>query len=255
MTRVGILGVGRLAEFLVAGLVREPGPPPLTLSPRNRERARRLAERHDLAVARDNAALVAASDLVLLATRPADAPAAADGLPWRPDHTLVSLCAGLPLAALAPHAGSAALARAMPVSAAVIGESPTALYPDLAPARAVLSRLGPVLALPDEPAFEAASVMAAAYGWLHALAAELTGWAAEAGVEPATARALTAGMMRAAAGMVAAQPDLSFEDMLEELATPGGVTALGLERLGERDALAAWREACEAVLARVRERG
>lgn len=249
---VGVLGVGRLAEFLVAGLLRDADAPQVLLSPRNADRAAGLAERFGLMVAGDNAELVAVSDLVLLATRPEQAVEAVYGLPWRGDRTLVSLCAGLPLAALAPYTGPAVLARAMPMSAAQIGESPTCLYPDLAPARAVLSRLGTVTAVADEPAFEAASVLGAYYGWMHALIGEVAGWTAAAGVEPAAARELTARMTRAAAGMVLEQEELSFEAIMEELATPGGVTALGLETLAGHAALGAWREACEAVLARFR---
>ncbi len=251
---VGILGVGRLAEFLVPGLLRDTDAPQMLLSPRNADRSARLAERYGLMVAGDNGELVAFCDLVLLATRPDQAVEAIHGLPWRQDRTLVSLCAGLPLSALAPHSGPAALARAMPVSAARIGESPTCLHPDLAPARALLSRLGPVTAVADEPGFEAASALGAYYGWVHALIGEIAGWTAEAGAEPAAARELAARMTRAAAGMVLEQEELSLEEILAELATPGGVTALGLETLGERAALEAWREACAAVLTRFRAR-
>lgn len=249
-TTVGILGVGRLAEFLVAGLRRQANGPHVILSPRNAERSARLADRFGLTVAGDNSELVAVSDLVLLTTRPDQAVEAVYGLPWRSDRVLVSLCAGVPLAALASHTEPAVLARAMPISAARIGESPTCLYPDLGPARDVLSLLGPVIAVPDESSFEAASVLGAFYGWVHALIGEVTDWATAAGVEPATARDLTARMTRAAAGMVLEQEELSLEAMLEELATPGGVTALGLDVLQDRAALTAWRESCEAVLAR-----
>ena len=77
-------------------------------------------------------------------------------------------------------------------------------------------------------------------------------WTTAAGVEPATARDLTARMTRAAAGMVLEQEELSLEAILEELATPGGVTTLGLDVLQDRAALKAWRESCEAVLSRFR---
>lgn len=249
---VGILGVGRLAEFLVAGLRRHEGGPDILLSPRNAARAERLAETYGLTIAGDNGELVAASDLVLLATRPAQAEAAVAGLPWRSGRLLVNLCAGVPLAVLAPYCEPATLARAMPMSAARIGESPTCLYPDLAPARALFSRLGPVVALSDEPAFEAASVLGAYYGWIHALIGSVAEWTAGAGVDAATARDLTAHMTRAAADMVRHQRELGFAEIVAELATPGGITALGLGRLNERGALEAWRDACEAVFARLR---
>jgi len=252
MTTVGILGVGRLAEFLVTGLKRHADAPAILLSPRNAARAACLAERHGLEIASDNAALVAASDIVLLATRPVQAAGAVEDLPWRAGQLLVCLCAGVPLARLAPHTGPATLARAMPLSAAAIGESPTCLYPDLAPARELLSRLGPVISLPDEAAFEAASVSGAFYGWVHALIGEVTDWCAAAGVPEKAARELTARTVGAAAGMVLHQTDTPFAEMMEELATPGGVTELGLETLHEEKAFAAWRAACAAVLARAR---
>jgi pyrroline-5-carboxylate reductase len=252
---VGILGVGRLAEFLVAGLCRHEGGPEILLSPRNAARAGRLAESYGLTIAGDNGELVAASDLVLLATRPDQAESAVTGLPWHADRLLIDLCAGVPLAVLAPHCGPVMLARAMPMSAAMIGESPTCLYPDLAPARALFSRLGPVVALPDEAAFEAASVLGAYYGWVHGLIGTVARWTAEAGVDAATARDLTAYMTRAAADMVRHQRDLSFAEIVGELATPGGITALGLGVLEDRAALEAWQDACEAVFTRLRAGG
>jgi len=252
---LGILGVGRLAEFLVAGLRRQEGGPEILLSPRNAARAERLAETYGLTIAGDNGELVAVSDLVLLVTRPDQAESAVIGLPWRADRLLINLCAGVPLAVLASPCGPAILARAMPMSAAMIGESPTCLYPDLAPARALFSRLGPVLALPDEAAFEAASVLGAYYGWVHALIGTVARWTTEAGVDPAAARDLTAHMTCAAADMVREQKHLSFPEILAELATPGGITALGLEILEDGAALDAWQDACEAVFARLRARG
>lgn len=251
---LGILGVGRLAEFLVAGLRRHEGGPEILLSPRNAARAERLAEIYGLTIAGDNGELVAVSDLVLLVTRPEQAESAVADLPWHADRILINLCAGVPLAVLAPHCGSATLARAMPMSAAMIGKSPTCLYPDLAPPRALFSRLGPVLALPDEAAFEAASVLGAYYGWVHALIGTVAGWTAEAGVDSATARDLTAYLTCAAADMVREQKDLGFPEILAELATPGGITALGLEILEDGAALEAWQDACEAVHARLRAR-
>lgn len=251
---VGILGVGRLAEFLVAGLRRHDDGPEILLSPRNAARAGRLAETYGLTITGDNGELVAASDVVLLVTRPDQAESAVDGLPWRSDQLLVNLCAGVPLAILAPHCNDSTLARAMPMSAAMIGKSPTCLYPDLAPARELFSQLGPVLALPDEAAYETASVLGAYYGWVHALIGTVARWTAEAGVDPATARDLTAHMACAAADMVREQKDLTFSEIISELATPGGITALGLEILEDGAALAAWPDACEAVLDRLRAR-
>lgn len=251
--RIGILGVGHLATFLVDGLRRAGDEQPIVLSPRNRGRAQALARRCACTVATDNADLVERSELVVLATRPPQAVDAVTDLPWTADHVLVSVAAGVGLASLRAAAAPATVVRAMPVSCAAIGHSPTALFPDERRARALLEQVGTVHVLPDEAAFEVASVLGAFYAWAFALAAEGTRWTREHAVDPDTARALVVGMLRGAAGMMAAQPDVPPAEMLDALATPGGLTRLGLGVMDERGALAAWSEACDAVLSRVRE--
>lgn len=252
---IGIIGVGHLAAFLVEGIRHANRHLDVLLSPRNAVRALALAKRFDVTVAADNAAVVAGSSTVVLATRPADAAAAIRGLPWRENQTLVSVAAGIPLAVLEPAAAPARVVRAMPISAATINESPTAIFPNDANARSLFARLGTVHAMADEATFEAASVMGALYGWVFALVDEVARWAAAAGIGEAEARGLTALTFRGAAGMMLEHMDEPLPAMLESLATPGGITCQGLEKLGERGALSAWSEACEAVLARVRENG
>jgi pyrroline-5-carboxylate reductase len=250
--RIGLLGVGHLSAYLVPGLLRGIAAERLRLSPRNAETSAALAGRYGLTVAPDNAALIEDCDVVLLATRSPQAVEAVAGLPWRAGQTLVSVCAGVQLADLPPAAAPAAVDRAMPITSASIGESPTSLYPDLPAARAVLAPLGPILAMPDEAAFEAASVSGAVYAWTHALVGDMAAWAAEAGVPADLARDLMAQTFRAAAGMVRAHPERPVEAMIRELATPGGLTQAGLDILREERAFEAWRAACEAAFAKVR---
>ena len=55
----------------------------------------------------------------------------------------------------------------------------------------------------------------------------------------------------AAAAMVRARNSDTIPVMVDELRTPGGITEHGLQFLNEREALAAWPDACAAVLARL----
>lgn len=251
---IGILGVGHLAGYLVAGLRRHADAPEVLLSPRNAERSARLAETAGVSVAVDNARLVRNCPIVLLATRPGQAVEAVRGLPWHDGQVLVSLCAGLARAALTPHCAPALLVRAMPITAAKLGESPTCLYPDHKIARQVFEKIGIVLTLPDESSFEVASVSAAYYGWIHALIGEVRDWTIAAGLPPEVAGPLVAQTTRAAASMVAAAPERATADLVEELATPGGITEAGLDTLRCRDSLADWRAACAAALAKMTKR-
>lgn len=250
MTRIGFLGVGHLAAALVEGFVRAGHPPSgLRLAPRGQ--ARLLGERHGIAVAADNGELVRDCDLVILATRPADAVSAVAGLPWRGSQVLVSACAGVSLASLEAPAAPARLCRIMPLTASAFGASPTTLFPALPLAAQVLARLGPVLPLASEEAFEAATVTAAVYGWAQALIARTASWQTAQGLDAATARQLCA-LTFIAAGTMIARSQTPMDVLLSELATPGGITERGLGVLSDGGTPAAWDAACATVLAKLR---
>lgn len=249
--RIGVLGVGHLASAIVSRLVAAGWPREnLILSARGQGRG--LAQRLGLAVIDDNAALVEASDAVLLAVRPRDAEAAIAGLPWQARHFLVSACAGVSLARLGA-AAPARIMRIMPLTAVEFGASPTTAYPDYPELRPALALLGTVLPLRAETEFETATVTAAVYGWAQELIRQTGDWLVERGLEPATARQLTARTFTAA-GVLTAESSQQLHTLLESIATPGGITELGLNRLAEDGVPQAWRVACEAVLARLEGR-
>ncbi|PWJ93398.1 pyrroline-5-carboxylate reductase [Mesorhizobium loti] len=241
---VGILGVGHLAASMLAGFLRSGlDPAAIVLSPRGKAAA--LCARHGFRLATDNRDLVERSDVVIVAVRPAHAPDAVAGLPWRKDQVVVSVCAGVPLSrfAVAP----ARAVRAMPFTASEICASPTIYFPDIEQAQAVLDRLGPSIALASETDFEVATVNAAVYGWVQDLIRKTAEWSSTQGLDPATGRRLTA-LTFVAAGRLIEEKDQPMDQMLEELVTPGGITERGLQVLSARGVPAAWEEACTAVL-------
>ena len=267
---VGLIGVGHLATYLVEGLRRACSPQaphasggspvysPATacprdtiLSPRNADRAASLAARFGAVVAASNQAVVDAADLVILSTRPGDAVAAIAGVTFRPEQTVVSVAASLPLGVLQPRVAPATAVRAMPISCAAVNQSPTLLYPDHPQARALFHLLGHVHALPDEPSFISASAISAFYGWVYALLDETVAWTIHAGVPPQTARSLVLETVRGAADMALAQPNQSLAAILDTLATPGGITGHGLHVLHQHQGLTAWTQALQAVLDRL----
>jgi len=245
--RIGFIGVGDLAGYMVEGLARAGKAAEITLSPRGRAQSAALAERFCCAVAMDNEGVVRDSDLVVLAVRPDDAVAAVAGLPWRDDQVLVSVVAGATLDDLAV-VRPATVVRSMPVSCAAIGESPTAIFPDDPAVRAFYEGLGTVVALPNEDVFAAASVMGAFHGWAFGIVATGTDWLVGQGVPSEAARALAAGMVRGSASVALASPERPLDDTLARLTTPGGITEAGFKRMEEVTGLAAWTAACDAAL-------
>ncbi|WP_255012294.1 pyrroline-5-carboxylate reductase [Roseovarius sp. M141] len=242
--KLGIIGVGHLSVSILRGLLRAGhAPESILLSPRGH--GADMARDHGFALAKDNAQIVGACDIVLLAVRPGDAPGAVRGLPWRAGQTMLSACAGVPLAAL--DIGAATPVRIMPITAASLGASPTLAYPDAGPARTLLEAIGTVIILRSEAEFEAATVSAAMYGWAQALIRSGADWTAAHGMDATQARQLVASTFTAAGRMIA-EEDAPMDDILATLCTPGGITRAGLDHLEAKGAPAAWNGACDLVL-------
>jgi len=247
--RIGFLGVGHLARCLIAGFLKSGLPADrMMLSPRGQSKA--ISAKTGIPVAASNEALIDTCDTVILAVRPAHAVDAVSGLPWRADQTLISACAGIPIAELSAGAPAAAIARIMPVTAAEIGASPTVYFPAVPNVAELVARLGPAIPLSEEGDFETATVSAAVYGWVQKLIQVSADWATAQGMPPDTARQLSAGMF-SAAGRVVAASDKPMEDLLAQLATPGGITELGLQHLEQAEVSEAWSGACDAVRERL----
>jgi pyrroline-5-carboxylate reductase len=249
---VGIIGVGHLAGYLVEGLKRTNPSLDILLSQYLGEQTERLVSQFGATPAADNQTVADGADLVLVTTRPGDIVDACRGVSFRSNHTVVSTAAGISLEMLKPAASPATVIRAMPITCAAINRSPTLLFPENPQARALFELLGSVHTLTDEDAFTPASVIAAYYGWVYALLDETVAWTADAGVPPQTARALVLETTRGAAEMGLAHPERELSELLDSLATPGGITRDGLKILEERKSLTAWTEALDAVLDRLR---
>lgn len=249
---VGVIGVGHLARHLVEGYARVHAPFEIVLSPRNAATSRMLADRFGATIAASSAEVVRRADVVLLATRPPDLIEAACGLPWREDQVAVSLASGVALSGLRRAAFPATAARALPITAAQIGESPTCLHPDNAVARRLFECVGSVHAFDDESVFEAASIHGVIYSTFHAVMQSLAQWLARDGVPADDARELVARTIRAAGGMVTAHPELPLERMVEAFAIPGSLTLTAVEAMRGSGALSGINEALDRALAQAR---
>lgn len=251
MVTLGFIGVGHLAGYIIQGLDQSRWPKDkIILSPRGA--STELAARYDLTIAASNAEVVERSDSVILGVRPAQARSAVDGLPWRAGQIIVSVCAGVALDSLRSVTAPAELVRAMPISAVSLGDGPTALFPDHPVSRLIFERLGSVLPLTQEEHFDIASVNAALYGWVHDLIRQSATWSTKHGLDAMAARRLAAATFVAAGRMVLANEKTSLDDMLDGLATPGGITARGLSVLTTGRVPENWSAACDEVMAFLR---
>jgi pyrroline-5-carboxylate reductase len=161
-----------------------------------------------------------------------------------PKTVLLSILAGAELDSLAARfPNSGAIVRIMPNLAAAIGKSPIALASrglDNSGKAAVTALMAP-LGKPewiDEALFDAVTALAGSgpafvYRFIDALAAGAT----SLGLEAAQAQRLALAMVEGASALASASPH-SPGELARRVASPGGVTQVGLDTLDQNAALA-----------------
>jgi pyrroline-5-carboxylate reductase len=159
MTRIAVLGAGKIGEALLAGLLAAGrSPDDLAFTERHPERARELVERHGV-TALDVPGAAERSDVLVVAVKPQDIdPLLVELAPViRPGTLVVSLCAGLPtsLYERALPAGTPVV-RVMPNTPMLVGEAMSAISGGshatdghLAEVEKMLGAVGRVVRLPE----------------------------------------------------------------------------------------------------------
>ncbi|MEO5613330.1 MAG: pyrroline-5-carboxylate reductase dimerization domain-containing protein [Cypionkella sp.] len=250
--KIGILGVGHLAEYLVQGARRaESAGAEFVLSPRSGDKAARLAATYRCAVAESNQALVDQCEMVLVCLPAATGLAVLEGLQFRDGQSVCSTMAGASLSALTAAVTPAeAFCAMVPGFANAFGAGPSLLYPGDVEWGAFLGLLGPVHRFADADAFETAAVFGAMSGASIFLLRHLVRWYERQGLDGVTARRLVAETFRGNAEVLL-QAEAGLDEIAVGVTTPGGITEQLVGVLDQRGALAAWDEAMDGVLARM----
>jgi pyrroline-5-carboxylate reductase len=140
--RVGFIGVGHLAGYLVQGLRSGRSDLEFLFSDPEPANARRLARQYGAELLENNQAVAERADIVILAVRPPDAVSVIEEITFRQEQVLISVAAGVTTGTLRPHAAPADVVRSLPISCAAINQSPTLLFPDHPEARELFSLPG-----------------------------------------------------------------------------------------------------------------
>jgi pyrroline-5-carboxylate reductase len=164
--KIGFLGGGNMAGALVKGLLHAKVVPPeqIIVSDVKNDRLALLRETHGVKTTQDNHELVKFADVVVLAVKPQvfDKILDAVGADFRGDQLLVSVAAGVPVAAMeARLPANARVVRAMPNTPATVDAGATAIAAgshatddDLEVTRELFAAVGRVVTL-DETLLDA----------------------------------------------------------------------------------------------------
>ncbi len=225
-TDLGIVGVGAIAEAIVTGLCEgEDTPPSVHLSPRSAVRASRLAARYpSVQVADGNQTVVERADVVLLCVRPQDAAVALSDLSFRARQAIISVIAGVPLAALRARVAPAeVLVRAIPLPAVARRTGLTAIHPGHEVARAIFDPLGGVIAVDDERALDALSASTATMAAHLTYLDTISRWLADRDIPRTDATRYVAAVFGALSGTLLSTEPIDFGTLADEYATAGGI--------------------------------
>lgn len=263
---VGFVGAGNMGEALIKGLIQADlvRPPALFAADVRAERTQELARRFGVTAVADNAALVRAVDVVVLAVKPQIMPAVVREIaPALADrHLVLSIAAGVSTGAIRAALGKPArLIRVMPNAPALVLEGATAIATgpglaaeDLTTAQEVFGAVGRVVVL-DEALMDAVTGLSGSGPAYVAIVIEsLADGGVKMGLDRATAMTLATQTVLGAARLLGAtgmHPG-ALKDMVS---SPGGTTIAGIAALEAAGVRTAFLQAVERATLRSRELG
>ncbi|MBN9489769.1 MAG: NAD(P)-binding domain-containing protein [Alphaproteobacteria bacterium] len=224
MLRLGFIGIGTIAEAFISGLRRVGNTNPILLSPRSEQRSRALTERFaDLRRAASNADVVAESDIVFLAMRPAQVEEALAGVRFRKDHVVASFVTGLLVPDLAALAPGADVARILPLPMVAKGQGPVICYPSNETLLSLLEGMGDVVVPQREAELLAMGAVSGFMSTFFELEQALADWLVDRGVASSSANLYVRSMLYALAEKGRTTPDGFLGALPGEFETKGGL--------------------------------
>ena len=197
----------------------------------------------------------------LIAVKPYDVAAACAAAAAAGATRLLSIAAGVPLAALQEAAGPAvAVVRSMPNTPALVGQGAagiaggaTADADDLAWAEEILGSVGIVVRVPEHQLDAVTGLAGSGPAYLFLVAEALMDAGVLAGLSRADSEALTTQLLVGSAALLSERGDPAR--LRAQVTSPGGTTAAGVRVLEEHGVRSAFLEAVMAATKRSHELG
>ena len=279
--KLGFIGCGKMATALIHGVLKSGicTPGDITVSDAYPAAASALAEATGITAVATNVEVVAASEAIILAVKPADAIAALQALSaqtmtssmrwaWQQGGTdqtsrlLLSIVAGLPLAKLEAAAGEGfRVVRVMPNTPALVLQGASgfavgtrATEADAATAQQIFGSVGTAAQVKEGLLDAVTGLSGSGPAYVFTIIEAL----ADGGVLMGLPRALA---LQLAAQTVAGAATMALADsrhpaaLRDEVASPGGTTIAGIEALEKGGLRAALIAAVRAATERARELG
>jgi pyrroline-5-carboxylate reductase len=262
--KVAFLGAGRMGEALIAGLIRAGGRSrdEIVATARREDRARDLAERHEVTTTLDNAEAARTARTLILTVKPQDMEALLEQLSAAvdPDHLVISFAAGIRTSFIESRLGERIpVVRVMSNVPVMVDEAMSVISPGahaedkhLAVAEELLGYVGRVLRLSEvhQDAVTATSGSGPAYFAL--LAEAMIDGCILLGLSRDVATDLIVQTMLGSAKMLRDTGSHPVE-IREMVTSPGGTTIAAIRHLEQAGVRAAFLNAIDAARQRSAE--
>lgn len=264
MSKLTVLGAGKMGEALVGGLLasgwRQPGE--ITCTARSEERLKELAARHGVDVTSDNAVAVSDADVIVLAVKPQDiGPLLAEISPYvRSDQTVLSVCAAITTAFIEKRLGEdVPVVRAMPNTPSVVHEGMAGIAAGkhaseahLEICREILTHVGRVVTVAEDHLDAVTAISGSGPAYFALLAEAMI----EAGILLSLSREISTELvvqtMLGSAKMMRDE-HMHAVELREMVTSPGGTTIRAIRVLEQAGVRAAFLDAIQAAMDRSQE--
>lgn len=248
MSTIGFIGGGNMAEALIKGII-EAGlykAENITISDIRSQRLDYLAEKYSIQITVDNRQLAAGVETVLLSIKPQNMAEVLKQIAGaiNKDALVVSIAAGIKVAAIANALGDVPIVRVMPNTPALIGEGASVLFANkkagarLESAEKIFSAVGKAFVIDDEQLIDAVTAVSGsgpAYYFL--LTEEMIKAAVKLGLDEKIATQLVLQTAKGSA-LLACQAETqgkSVAELRRNVTSPGGTTEAALKVFAEGD--------------------
>jgi pyrroline-5-carboxylate reductase len=255
--KLGFIGTGNITTVLVEGLCTAQDPPAsILVSPRNAEKAARLALKFSqVEIASSNQAVVDGCNCVFLAVLPPVASSVLGEIRFRSDQTVICLIATKPIAEVRQLVKPAQkVVRAVPMPPAAKHLGPIAIYPQDPQVVEVLAKVGMPVVVQDERQFNILWTLTALIAPFYTLIEEVCRWSTYAGVDRQISGPYLASMFHALSTLAAGISDGDFSGLLADASTPGGLNEQALAEIRKQGGYETFLNALDSIAVRLGEK-
>ena len=264
--RIGLIGGGFMGEALVSALLKEglAQPGEVTVSDVAEARRQHLVSRYSIVATAKNAEAAQDAGLLVLAVKPQEFPTVASDLRGKLDggQTVLTIMAGVPSERVVEALGHEAVVRAMPNTAAFVGQAMSVWIATEAVSgegrdavARLLRALGREVRVTDEKYLDmATAVSGSGPGFVFLFLEAFIDAAVHIGLRRELAQELALQTMFGAV-CLARETGQHPAELRNMVTSPGGTTAAGLQVLEEASLRGAVIDAVEAAYERAKELG